>query len=67
MGLGHNGTWTQWDWDTTGLGHMGFRHNRTGTHGTGTQQDWDTWDWDTMGVGHVSGSRYSKGWLGDSQ
>ena len=31
METGYNGTGTQWDWDTTGLGHTR----------TGTQQDWD--------------------------
>ena len=34
-GLGHNGTGTQQEWDTTerdktGLGHTGLEHNRTG-------------------------------------
>ena len=58
MGLGHNGTGTQWDWDTVGLGHSGMGHNGNvtqrdrdtvgfGHNGTGTQQDWDT-----TGLGH---------------
>ena len=34
-GLAHNGTGTQWNWDTIRLGH----------NGTGRQ-----WDWDTMGL-----------------
>ena len=44
--LEHNGTGTQWDWGTVGLGY----------NGTGAQ-----WDWDTMGLGHSGiGTQRSK-------
>ena len=41
MEVEHNGTGTQWDWDTMGLGH----------NGTGTQWDWDTMGLNTVGLG----------------
>ena len=57
MGLGHNGTGTQWDWCTVGLGH----------NGSSVQWDWDTvglvhsgtgtqWVWCTVGLGHNGSS-----------
>ena len=52
-GRGHNGTRTQWDWDTRGLGHNGawtqgnWDKRGLGHHGTGTRGDWYT-----GGLGH---------------
>ena len=52
MGLEHNGTGTQWDWDTVRLGHGVLGHNGTGTQWDRTHLDRDKVGWDTVRLGH---------------
>ena len=56
MGLIHNETNAQLNWDTMGLGTMGLGH-------TGTDQY--TWDWNTMGFGHNrTGTQWDRDTIG---